>query len=75
MPVAQNEPPEFPSNTAARDVNENTPADTNIGAPVTATDPNNDTLIYSLDVPIDAATLSTWMRHYGPVADQSRSGL
>ena len=51
MPVAPNGPPQFPSNTAARDVDENTPADTNIGEPVAATDPENDTLTYSLDVP------------------------
>ena len=51
-PVAPNEPPVFPSNTAARDVDENTVAGSvNIGEPVTATDPDNDTLTYSLDVP------------------------
>ncbi len=49
-PAPQNEPPVFSSNTAARDVDEHTPADTNIGAPVTATDPNNDILTYSLDL-------------------------
>ena len=50
-PVAPNEPPVFSSNTAARDVDENTARGVNIGEPVTATDPNNDTLTYSLDVP------------------------
>ena len=50
-PVPQNLPPEFPSNTAVRNVDENTVAGVNIGLPVTATDPNNDTLTYSLDVP------------------------
>ena len=51
VPVAPNEPPRFPSNTAARAVDENTVAGRDIGLPVTATDPNNDTLTYSLDVP------------------------
>ena len=47
--VGPNEPPQFPSNTAARDVNENTVAGVNIGEPVAATDPEGDTLTYSLD--------------------------
>ena len=51
VPVAPNLPPVFSSNTAARDVEENTVAGRNIGDPVTATDPENDTLTYSLDVP------------------------
>ena len=50
-PAPQNEPPMFSSNTAARNVEENTARGVNIGARVTATDPNNDTLTYSLDVP------------------------
>ena len=41
--------PEFPSNTAARDVDENTVAGRDIGEPVAATDPEDDTLTYSLD--------------------------
>ena len=49
-PVVRNEPPQFPSNTAARDVDENTVAGRDIGEPVTATDPEGDTLTYSLDV-------------------------
>ena len=49
VPVAPNGPPQFPSNTAARDVDENTVAGRNIGDPVTATDPEDDTLTYSLD--------------------------
>ena len=49
-PVVRNEPPQFPSNTAARDVDENTVAGEDIGPPVTATDPEGDTLTYSLDV-------------------------
>ena len=53
-PVPPNEPPEFPSNTAARDVDENTVAGRDIGLPVTATDPNDDTLTYSLDLPSQA---------------------
>ena len=50
VPVGPNEPPEFPSNTTSRNVDENTPADTNIGDPVAATDPEDNTLTYSLDV-------------------------
>ena len=42
------------SPTATRNVPRNTPADTNIGAPVSATDADNDVLIYSLAGP-DAA--------------------
>ena len=57
-PVPQNLQPQFPSNTAARNVVENTPADTNIGDPVTATDPNDDTLTYSLDSSTDADSFS-----------------
>ena len=45
-----NEPPEFDSATAAREVPENTEAGGNIGAPVTATDPDTgDTLTYTLE--------------------------
>ena len=43
-----NRPPEFDSATAAREVPENTEAGENIGAPVTANDPDNDTLTYTL---------------------------
>ncbi len=43
-----NRPPEFDSATATREVPENTEAGENIGAPVTATDPDNDTLAYTL---------------------------
>ena len=49
-PVQPNSPPEFPSNTAARDVDENTSAGKNIGAPVAASDDDNDPLTYSLDL-------------------------
>ena len=42
-----NNPPEFPSETITRAVDENTPPNTNIGDPITADD--NDTLTYSLD--------------------------
>ncbi len=45
-----NTAPDFPvAETGARNVDENTPAGMNIGAPVTATDPETDTLTYSLD--------------------------
>ena len=40
--------PEFPSETDSRSVDENTKWFEPIGAPVTATDPNNDKLTYSL---------------------------
>ena len=48
-PAPPNEPPLFPSNTAARDVDENTSPGEDIGEPVAATDPNDNTLTYSLD--------------------------
>ena len=45
-----NEPPEFDSAAATREVPENTEAGGNIGAPVTATDPDTgDTLTYTLE--------------------------
>ena len=43
-----NNEPQFPADTAARSVNENTAAGTNVGAAVTATDDDNDTLTYAL---------------------------
>ena len=47
--VEANSPPEFPSGTTTtRDVDENTPPFQNIGEPVTATDADNDRLVYSL---------------------------
>ena len=49
-PVEPNEPPEFLTNTTLRNVDENTVAGEDIGPPVTATDPEGDTLTYSLDV-------------------------
>ena len=47
--VASNVAPAFPSATATRSIAENTAANTNIGAPVAANDPNGDTLAYSLE--------------------------
>ena len=44
-----NDPPEFDPNTATREVAENTAANTNIGAPVRATDADNDNLTYTLE--------------------------
>ena len=45
-----NEAPVFPSaSTDTRNVAENTPAGVNIGAPIAATDDDNDPLTYSLD--------------------------
>ena len=49
-PVQPNSPPEFPSDTAARNVPENTVAGRDIGAPVAASDDDNDPLTYSLDL-------------------------
>ena len=43
-----NEPPTFDAPTATRTIAENTPAGQDLGAPVTATDPETDDLIYSL---------------------------
>ena len=50
-----NRAPEFSAASAARSVAENTLAGVNIEAPVTATDPDNDTLSYSLEG-LDAAS-------------------
>ena len=47
--VDTNEGPEFPSATTSRDVEENTSAGNEVGSPVGATDPERDTLTYSLD--------------------------
>ena len=53
-----NRAPEFSAATATRSVAENTPPGRNVGAPVTATDPDtNDTLTYSLEGP-DAASFA-----------------
>ena len=44
-----NEPPQFPaSDTGTRSVTENTAAGQNVGAPVSASDPENDSLTYTL---------------------------
>ncbi|RKU22986.1 hypothetical protein C6499_19315 [Candidatus Poribacteria bacterium] len=43
-----NEAPEFPSPTASRSIPENAPAGTTVGTPITATDPDGDTLTYSV---------------------------
>ena len=57
-----NRAPTFPSSTAMRSIPENTATDTNIGAPVVATDGDNDVLTYELggadmaDFAIDTAT-------------------
>ena len=44
-----NEPPKFSGNLGVHSVPENTAPDVNIGAPVAATDPEDDPLAYSLD--------------------------
>ena len=46
--VAANAPPSFSAETATRSVDENVTAVTNVGAAVTASDVNSDTLSYSL---------------------------
>ena len=60
--VAPNNPPVFPSSTAARNVAENSPAGTDVGNPVTANDGDNDTLTYTLEgadaVSFDLVTIS-----------------
>ena len=43
-----NDAPAFPSETMERSINENTPAGSAAGDPVTATDPNGDPLTYSM---------------------------
>ena len=55
--VDENEAPEFPSATADRSVPENTATGEPIGAPLAATDPNEDTLTYALEGD-DAASFS-----------------
>ena len=47
--VEANAPPEFDSASIPRTVDENTPPFHDIGDPVTATDPNKDRLVYSLE--------------------------
>ena len=48
--TGENEPPEFAAETDTRTIPENTAAGQNIGAPYTATDPDNgDTLTYTLE--------------------------
>ena len=68
-----NEDPEFPSNTAERSVDENTAAGVNIGAPVAATDDDDDhpDLLPGRPQPGHLRHC----RHDGPVADQGRAGL
>ena len=43
-----NEPPEFGSSAVELEIDENTATNTNIGDPIVATDPESDTLTYSL---------------------------
>ena len=46
--VPNNQPPAFSSNTASRSVNENELSGTDVGAVVTATDPESDSINYSI---------------------------
>ena len=68
-----NEAPVFPSATATRTIPENTPAGVNIGAPVAATDPDNDAP--DLLPGCHRRGVLRHYLHYGPVADQGRPGL
>ena len=54
-PEPENRPPSFPSETATRSIAENQLAGSFIGAPVRATDPDNDVLIYGLLGPDEAS--------------------
>ena len=56
MMVTMNAAPMFDMATTTRSVDENTAADTGIGGPVTATDADDDTLIYTLGGSTDAAS-------------------
>ncbi len=47
--IIANAAPDFSAESATRDVAENSPPDTNVGEPVTATDDDDDTLTYSLE--------------------------
>ena len=47
-PNSPNSPPSFGASLAERSVPENSAAGTNVGSPITATDPDGDTLSYSL---------------------------
>ena len=59
MPVAPNTQPIFDERpSTSRNVDENTSPGEDIGEPVAATDPENNTLTYSLDVSIDADSFS-----------------
>ena len=44
----RNDPPEFPSDSVALAVDENSPSGTSVGEPVTAADPNRDEISYSI---------------------------
>ena len=69
-----NEPPEFPSTeTGNRQVAENTPASRGIGLPISAVDPEADTLTYSLDG-TDAASFRI-TPSTGQLQDERRPGL
>ena len=60
--VPANNPPTFPSDMVTYTIEENSPPGTNVGAPVAATDPDGDTLTYTLggaavaDFRIDSAS-------------------
>ena len=72
-----NEPPKFDAGTTTRTIAENTAADTNIGAPVRATDPDDYTLSYSLggtDAAIFRINASTGqLQTRGPLDHEAKS--
>ena len=50
-PPPMNDPPEFPDTSTTRSIAENSGKESRVGTPVTANDPNNDRLAYTLSGP------------------------
>ena len=82
--VGENRPPTFGSVSPARSVAENTPTRANIGAPLAATDPDNDSLTYSLGgadaarfdiVPASGQLLTRDVLDYELPADADRNNI
>ena len=74
--VPNNQPPSFSGNTASRRVNENAPVGTNVGAAVTASDPESDSISYSLTGPNPAGftVTSSGRIQTGQVLDHEATG-
>ena len=66
-----NEAPAFATETATRSVPENSSAGTDVGAPVTASDPDSDNLVYSLSGP----TAFTIVRGTGQIRVAANAAL